>query len=161
MLETLYTATPIEQTQIKQFLQEVFPGLKAFYCNFIAGESDAEAGFNAENPSHILFEVYTDDKKIEFGTQIAIYRTPNSDSEERSMFLAQKMSQKFDLKVLITYSHPEDQSPYYVLIFENGIQYLASDVDSNLADDGPELIKILREIELPTYHFDAMGHLEG
>ena len=71
------------------------------------------------------------------------------------------MSQKFDLKVLITYSHPEDQSPYYVLIFENGIQYLASDVDSNLADDGPELIKILREIELPTYHFDAMGHLEG
>jgi hypothetical protein len=157
-MEGICTHIPLEDAQIKLFLQEIFPGLKAFQCDFQSG-MEPEIGFNAEDPSHILFENYFNRDKLEFGTQITIYRSPDAHSEERAMFIARKLSQKFNSKTLIAYDNPEDPSPYYVLVFQNGQSYLASDVDSGLADEGTQPIKIIREISLPSYQFDGQGQI--
>src|ERR1700754_5219709 len=111
-METIYTHAEIDDAQIKNFLQETFRELKAFKYESL-NESKPEIGFNEENLSHILYDTYFDSEKIEFGNQINIYRTPEKNSEERSIFIAKKISLKFSIATLVTYTNPEDTSPYY------------------------------------------------
>ena len=83
----------------------------------------------------------------------------DENSEERSINIGKRISQKFGLITLVTYTNPEDPSPYYDLIFQKGLTYLADDMNSNLADNDIEKVKILKQINLPLYQFDEFGNL--
>lgn len=158
-METIYTHTKIEDITLKTLLQKIFPGVQVYKYDLI-NDSEPERGFDMNNPCHIFFHPYFDNEKIEFGNKIDIYRTPEENSEERAIFVGKQLSQELNLETLVTYTNPEDPSPYYSLVFKDAKSYLADDANSNFADGESEKIKILKEVNLPDYRFDDLGNLQ-
>jgi len=89
------------------------------------------------------FDTFLDKNKKEFGFMISIYRTPEEDSQKRALLIGKKISLDFNTRVLVPFDHPEDpNNPYYSIICDKGISYLANDVDM---DEPNGVVKIIGE----------------
>ncbi len=165
-MEELFTDTVITIEDIREALITLFPGLRPFQCTLFTGEF--EPGFNSDDFNHILFEINYEPVRLEFQWRLSIYRTPNEDHEERQMAIASYLAEKLTIRVVISYTLPSSpKDPYYVLLYNKNICYLADDSRFSytslfIDEEQVELavpIKILNSVQLPTVIFDGLGAL--
>lgn len=151
-MEDIYADKKIDNNEIKSSLLDLFPDLSIFYWDF---NGDSPLGLDIENSDHIFFNTTFHNDKREFGLVISIYRTPKEDYQERGLLIGKKISIDSNVRVLVPFTNPEDtDNPYYDIVFDNGLTYLANDSDTNFADGSEGLVIIIKEHKLPELRFD-------
>src|SRR5688500_20385500 len=130
-MEFLYTDNRVSNDVIEGVLKASFPSRDIISSYSLPDLSD----HLWKREDLLIFEVEFDEARKEFGCKISIYKTPEEDSQERSLFLAGKLSNSLQSRVLVPFTHPEQKhDPYLDIIFENGRTYLADDLDTNFGD---------------------------
>jgi hypothetical protein len=156
-MEDIYLDKPIEIENIRENLSELFTDLEVFYWDFVDEEP---SNFNSENSNQIFFNTIFDEDRKEFAFVISIYRTPDENSYERQLFLAEYFSKKHKIRTLAPYIHPEKPNyPYYDIIFTENNAFLADDSDTSFGDGTENLIEIIQRIEIPVIKFDTKANL--
>ncbi|UOQ76919.1 hypothetical protein MUN84_20950 [Hymenobacter sp. 5516J-16] len=157
-MEEMYVSENLSAAQIQQFLQTAMPGLTAFPWEMLLGEKEPME-FDSRNPTHIFFET-TESEVPQFPQHVAIYRTPTKDEEARSLWLAQSLSEQFQLNVLVPFTHPEKPHyPFYDIVFQQGVSYLADDSATEFGEPDAKPVRLLGPYPLLKAGFDAFGRL--
>jgi hypothetical protein len=116
------------------------------------------------NTADILFQV--EYNKGEFPTGIHFDKFPGSQIEaviQPTMIeLARMFANSFDCRTIYDGSaYGDDASPYWDIIWEKGRSFLADDCDTEFGDQTGGVVKIVREISLPSLELDDAGQLIG
>jgi hypothetical protein len=106
------------------------------------------------------FSVQIESNESEFPTKLTLLRTEEEHSEERELFLALKLSEKFNCRTII--SGPENLAdhPYLSLIIEKGKIFEADDSGTVWGDGIGTEVKIIKEIKIKRPDFDSNGNLK-
>ncbi len=113
------------------------------------------------NPNFSGFALQVEQSKSEFPTILTLLRTDKKDLEERELFLALKLSNKFNCKTIINGPKKLSDHPYLSLIIENEKVYEADDGGTDWGD-GTELgveVKKIRELKMNKFDFDISGNI--
>ncbi|PJJ59993.1 hypothetical protein [Hymenobacter chitinivorans] len=155
-MEETYLSQELPDAQIQAFLQEAMLGLTVFPWALLLGE-EAPVEFDSSNPTHIFFEALPAEVP-EYGWHLAIYRTPGADDEARALWLGRQLSARFDLAVLVPFTHPDKpHDPYYDIVFRQGVSYLADDSETEFGEPDAQPVRILGPYALPEVTFGALG----
>tara|TARA_R110002051_G_scaffold266346_1_gene326065 strand:- start:1004 stop:1516 length:513 start_codon:yes stop_codon:yes gene_type:complete len=114
------------------------------------------------NSESSFFTLHIEPNKSEFPTQITLLRTDEIQSEERELFLALKLSEKFNCRTIINAPDKLADHPYLSLIIEKGKIFEADDDESDWGN-GTEtgiVVKIIREIQIEKFDFDKNGNIK-
>ena len=107
------------------------------------------------------FVLQIESHKSEFTTKVTLLRTDEKHSEERELFLALKLSEKFNCRTIINGPEKLAEHPYLSLVIENGKIFEADD-DGTDWGNGTEFgieVKIIKEIEIEKFDFDKKGNI--
>jgi len=153
-VEFLHTDDQVGSDLLKTFLEDAFPARKAFpeYHDF---------GSPGVPDNVIVFAAEFREDVTEFGCRVGVFRTPEENCQERALFLARRLAEQLQKRVLTDFTHPDEPTyPYYNILFQNGQAFLADDSDSNAfggSADGEVIV--LGVYQLPDYRFDDYGRL--
>jgi len=154
--ETIYTDKAIEITEIKAALSVIFPGLSFYHWDFM---EDSPETMDVDKPEHILFNTNYLPEKLEFGFSISVYRLPESNSQERELYLGQHFHSLMHLRFLVGFRKPDEpDDPYYDILFQNGTSFLVDDCDTSFGDGTENPVRIIGEYRLPELKFDDKGN---
>ncbi len=106
------------------------------------------------------FALQIEPSDSEFPTVITLFRTDEKNSEERELFLALKLSEKFNCRTIINGPEKLAVDPYLSLIIENGKIFEADDSGTIWGDGNGTEVKIIKEIKLERPDFDSNGDLK-
>ncbi len=101
--------------------------------------------------------IYIHYNESEFPLQMELFRM-NENQSERELFLALKISQKFNCKTIVGYMD-ETEYPYYSLIIDKEKTYLADDRGTLYCNEGTKKVKIIKEIKVEKHNFDEKGNI--
>ncbi len=106
------------------------------------------------------FALQIESNESEFSTKVTLLRTDEKHSEERELFLALKLSEKFNCRTII--SGPENLAdhPYLSLIIEKGKIFVGDDSGTVWGDGNGSEVKITKEIKMNRPDFDLNGNLK-
>lgn len=159
-MEEMYVSRELPDAQIQAFLQEAMPGLRVFPWALLLGE-EAPVEFDSSNPTHIFFETLPSEVPG-FVQHLAVYRTPTGEEEDRALWLGRQLSVRFGVAVLVPFTHPDKpHNPYYDIVFQDGISYLADDSETEFGEPDALPVRIIGPYELPKVAFDALGRRVG
>ncbi len=155
-------ATP-QRMEIVEFIYSLFPKRELINWKDNYNRTFVYNGIeNIENESiaddFTGFALQIESTESEFKTIITLYRASEQYLEERELFLALKLSEKFNCRTII--NAPEflaKGDPYYSLIIDGEKIYLADDSGTMWGDGEGNEVSIIREIELKKYDFDEYG----
>ena len=154
-MEDIYLDDSLSTEIITETLESIFPGLTVFYFDF---SNDEPNGFDSTNSDHIIFNYTMNNECLEFGFKISIYRTPENNSYERSLYIGYMFSKLNMVRVLAPFINPnEPDYPYFDIVFMNGESYLADDYNTSFGDGSSGLVKILEAYPLVGFCFDEKG----
>ncbi|TCI85533.1 hypothetical protein [Tenacibaculum sp. M341] len=105
------------------------------------------------------FALQIEKYKSEFPTVITLLRTDELHSEHRALFLALKLSEKFNCKTIISAPKELAKHPYVSLIIDNGKIFEADDEGTFWGDGVGTEVKIIKEIKFKHYNFDPSGNI--
>lgn len=143
---------------MQKTLQMALPQLRVFAWAMLLGE-DEPMEFDSGNPAHVFFEV-TESGIPHYTQQLAIYRTPESDWEARTLWLGQLLSAQYNVEVLVPFTHPEKpDNPFYNIVFQNGESHLADDSETEFGEPDAKPVRVLGRYELSRRCFDGAGNL--
>jgi hypothetical protein len=114
------------------------------------------------NSDFIGFAVQIESTKSEFPTKVTLLRTDEKYSKERALFLALKLSEKFNCRTIINEPEKLCEHPFLSLIIENGKVFEADD-DGTDWGNGTEIgteVKLIREIDIEKFEFDKNGNIK-
>lgn len=106
------------------------------------------------------FALQIESNESEFPTKITLLRTDEKHSEERELFIALKLSEKFNCKTIISGPEKLADHPYLSLIIENGKIFEADDSGTIWGDGIGTEVKIIKEIKIELPDFDSNGNLK-
>lgn len=85
----------------------------------------------------------------EFPILLSFWTIEDSEAYEQCMRIACFLSKKLNCRTICDGTkHGDDNSPYWSIIWDNGISYLANDSNSKLFDGEGGKVNILREISI-------------
>ncbi|WP_426492335.1 hypothetical protein [Hymenobacter sp. 102] len=152
----LHFTRRLSDNLLQQTLQMALPQLRVFPWALLLGEEPME--FNSGNPAHVFFEV-TESGIPHYTQQLNLYRTPESDWEERALWLGQLLSVSCNVEVLVPFTHPEKpDNPFYNIVFRNGESYLADDSQTEFGEPDAKPVRVLGPYILPPVQFDGAGN---
>lgn len=163
-MEVIYLDKKLDVHQIEVLLKGLFPALEVYHDDIF---ENPQRDYNRSDqrdyngPDQISFYVSSHPDRKEFQYELWVLWTANKNinEEKREIYIAQKISNDHNLRTLVAFTYPDAPSdPYYDLLFENGKVYLADDYDTSFGDGTENLIKIIREYELPEIKFDEKGY---
>ncbi len=146
----------IKENELVTFVQSLFSEK-----NIVIFDDDYNVKFKCHKDD--FFNIENDLKmciyynESEFPLQMELYGI-NENQYERELFLALKMSQKFNCKTIISYTD-ETKYPYYSLIIDKEKIYLADDGGTLYCNEGTKKVKIIKEIEVKKHNFDKRGNI--
>lgn len=153
-----------KRMEIVKFIHSLFPSKnlinwkgnfeKAFIYNGIENIEENEL-----NSDFSGFALQVEPNESEFPTKITLFRTDEKHSEERRLFLALKLSEKFNCKTIIDGPEKFAEHPYCSLIIDNGKIFESDDSGTVWGDGNGTEVKVIREIEIEKFDFDKNGNL--
>ncbi len=105
------------------------------------------------------FSVQVEPNESEYKTVVTLFRTCETDSKKRELFLAIKLSERFHCKTIINGSEELVIDPYFSLIIDQGKIYEADDSGTIWGDGFGAEVKIVKELKLRKPDFDKKGNL--
>ncbi|RZJ93189.1 MAG: hypothetical protein EOO60_05485 [Hymenobacter sp.] len=158
-MEEIFVDKAIGAEDVKSCFKELFPGLKLF--QWFPWDGDVNPiGFEQGEVAHTLFDIYFEGKRLEFQWRLSIYGQLEG-YRERERVIAKCLSHKMLTRTLVTYQLPsEPNDPFYNLVYDNGICYLADDSMfswTGESDEPSEPIKIVHPMEMLDVKLDAFG----
>ena len=156
-------ATP-NRMEIIEFIHSLFPKMELinwegnFDKTFIFNGNE---NYQIENISEDFsgFAIQIESNKSEFMTKITLLRTPETDIQERELYVALKLSKRFNCKAIINAPENLSSHPYSSLILDNDKVYEADDEGTIWGDGIGKEVKIIKEINIEKYNFDSNGNL--
>ncbi len=154
-----------KRMELVKFIHSLFPSKdlinwegnfeKTFIYNGI--ENIEEDNLNSEFSG---FALQVESNESEFLTKMTLLRTDEKHTEERELFLALKLSEKFNCKTIVSGHKKLADHPYLSLIIEKGKIFEADDSGTIWGDGKGTEVKIIREIEIENFDFDKSGNLK-
>ena len=151
MLESFGISKILTEKEISENLNSIFPKLKFRM-------TDYELIENIQlNKNEIAFIVHSTES--DFPIRIELLLQIKTDTEEREQFIANRLSKNLDCKTIVGYQESNSVNPFLNLVFENGKTFLANDAKTKYAEDGEDLIKIIKEVSFVVdWNFDEFGN---
>ena len=145
--------------QIKKSILELFPDLVIF-------AEDPETIYPDEMDwnrlDHVLLRLYSTNERKEFKHFFSIESNLVAYDQRRSLHIARKISDDYNVRTLSEYEYPEYGHLYIFILFDQGKTYLIDDYCDYENEDRPAGgIEIIREMEIPRYRFDSTGDYIG
>lgn len=139
--------------EIEIFLNSLFSKLNFFFWNF---STNQPKGFDTQNENHKNYSVDVNQEIVEFQNCITLWRMPEENSNQLSLFIGKKLSDKFGIRVLIPYTIPgKEFDPYWNIVFKNNKSFLVEDFDTNFGESSnKKLLKIQNEYLLNIKKFN-------
>ncbi|WP_435261875.1 hypothetical protein [Tenacibaculum sp. nBUS_03] len=106
------------------------------------------------------FALQIEPNESEFPIKVTLLRTDEEHSEERELFLALKLSEKFNCRTIISGPDYLADHPYLSLIIEQGKIFEADDSGTVWGDGNGTEVKITKEIKIKRPDFDSKGSLK-
>lgn len=154
-----------KRIELVEFIHSLFPSKdlinwegnfeKSFIYN---GIENVE--FDDLSPDFSGFALQIEPSKSEFSTRITLLRTEENYTEERELYLATKLSERFNCKTIINGPVAMADHPYLSLIIENGEVFEADDSGTVWGDGEGDEVKIIRKIEIERFDFDEGGNIK-
>lgn len=164
-MEEVGIKASIKRMELVKFIHSLFPSKdlinwkgnfeKTFIYNGIENIED-----NNLNSDFSGYALQIEPNESEFPTKITLLRTDEKHTEERALFLALKLSEKFNCKTIISGPEKLVKHPYLSLIIENGKIYEADDSGTVWGDGIGNEVKIIGEIEIEKFDFDKSGNIK-
>ncbi len=154
----LFTDRTFQPFEIEEFLLGLFPKLTFFNWDF---STEQPNGFDAENQFHMNFHIESNNSLIEFQNCITLYRMPQENVQQRFLYIGKRMSDKYEIRVLVGFRIPDKEyDPYRNIIFEKGKNYLVEDFDTDFGGwhEGKKPIKVENEYSLELIEFDEYAN---
>jgi len=158
-MEEVGIQAKLERKELVQFIHSLFPKKELinwegdFEKTFIYnGKENVET--NQTDTNFLGYALQIQTTESEFPTLITLHRTSEKNSEERELFLAIKLSQKFNCKTIIKAPNKLSKHPFLSLIIDQGKIYEADDCHTLWGDGVGSKVKIIREIQLKTPDFE-------
>ncbi|MFD1467140.1 hypothetical protein ACFQ48_02805 [Hymenobacter caeli] len=161
-MEDFFLSQIITSKEVQAALELAMPSLKAVECKISKGE-DYPTHFDIDSNTHILYEIETESDSIPlFTSRLRLYNTPSANCDERQLWLAQMLSSKYQINVLVTFTHPDNPTnPFYNIVFQDGQSYLADDVETEFGCLDTKPVRVIGPYSLPVYNFDSFGKFIG
>jgi hypothetical protein len=157
-----------KRMEIVKFIHSLFPSRdlinwkgnfdKTYIYNGIENKEDADLNSDFSNFSGLAIQI--EPNESEFSTKITLLRTDKKQSEKRELFLALKLSEKFNCRTIISGPKKLADHPYFSLIIENGKIFEADDSGSIWGDGNGTEVKTIKEIQIEKFDFDKNGNLK-
>lgn len=157
-----------KRIELVKFIHSLFPSKELinwegnFERTFIYNgiENIENKGLNSDFSTFSGFALQIEPNKSEFPTKITLLRTNKKHTEERKLFLAIKLSDKFNCRTIISGPERLSEHPYCSLIVDNGKIFKADDSGTVWGDGAGTEVKIIQEIEIEKFDFDKSGNLK-
>ncbi|TDQ25458.1 hypothetical protein [Tenacibaculum caenipelagi] len=154
-----------KRIELVEFIHSLFPSKNLINWKGNFEKTYIFNGFeNIENDNlnsdFSCFALQIEPNESEFPTKITLLRTDEKNSEERELFLALKLSEKFNCRTIINGPEKLADHPYLSLIIENGKIFKADDSRTIWGDGNGTEVKIIKEIKIERPDFDSNGELK-
>ena len=167
-MEIIGIQTKLRRMELVKFIHSLFPSKKlinwkgnfekTYVYNGIENIEDEDL-----NSNFSYFALQIESNKSEFPIEITLLRTDEKYFEERELFLAIKLSEKFNCRTIINGPEKLVDHPFLSLIIEDGKIFEADDEGTDWGDgteNGIE-VKMIREIEIEKFDFDKNGDIKN
>jgi len=150
---SIYFEKNLTGSEITKFLENLFPSLVFFNWDF---SGDKPEGFDSTKNTHINYTYDFNKEVFEFQYYITIWRVPEVDSQERTLYVGRQLHQFIESRVLVPYTRKENEiDPYWNIVFDNNKTYLVEDFNSHWGGfEDKNALKVDREIDLEIPNFN-------
>ncbi len=151
--------------EIRAVLEQWFPALAVEPWDLSSSE---RAKVALESPAiasaDVLFQVHYN--KSEFPTGIHIDKFPSPDDADliqiTAIELARMFAAAFACRAITDGSgYGDSDAPFWDIIWDEGRSFLADDCNTEFMDETGGLVKIVREITLPSFELDESGAVKA
>ena len=150
-MEDISLQSEPEKEKIILLLENLFPELTVFHYSF---GSRKPRKMDLDNPLHIFFHTVKKYGTTAFDFELRIYRTSSACETQRTLYIAQKLSDAFGVPALVLHStfpfHEGASTGLKNVLFRDHKAFIAD--DSGSAE---------RDYVLPVFLFDAKGDFTG
>jgi hypothetical protein len=162
-MEVIGIQAILDRMELVRFIHSLFPlrelinwegnFSKTFIYNGVCNREDT-----GDNSGFSGLAIQVESCISEFSTVMTLFRTEEKHHEERELFLALKISERFKCRTIINVPEGFADHPYSSLIVENGKIYEADDSGTVWGDGEGTEVKIIREADIKRYDFDKSGN---
>lgn len=145
--------------QLKKSVLELFPDLVIFAED---PETIYPDEMNWKRLDHVLIRLEFDCERKDFPHCFKIESGLAKYDQRRSLHIARKISNDYNVRTLSEYEYPEYGHLYIFILFDQSKTYLINDHCDYENEGRPASgIEIIREMEIPRYRFDSTGDYIG
>lgn len=155
-MEILYIDKFIDPKRLQEFLSSIFPSLTVFHYDF---NDDPPEGFDSNNEKHIIFNLTHKELLKELSIELKVFRTPKVNEEERSLFMGKKLTEHFNIRVMIPVIDPLGRDPYICALFDKGNVAIVDDSQWAMENVTGSRFKFQESYCYPNFNFDSAGNL--